>query len=325
VLVLAGCAEHYPQTTLIPRGDFAQLVDHLFRRTVFWAAIVFVLVEGALVYAMFRFRGKPDDPEPEQVHGNTRLEVIWTIIPAFILAMIAVPTVQTIFRTAQIPTDNPVEVEVYGHQWWWEFRYPALGIVTANELHVPVGRTVDLKLNAPDVVHSFWIPALAGKRDLIPQHVNRLWFKAEVAGDYPGQCAEFCGIQHARMGFRVIAEDSAAFAAWAATETAPGPDAAVQDSGYKAGKELFLTGGCVGCYAMASQVTEKLTGLAGPNLSHVGSRTTIVAGLFPNTPENLVTWLRDPQKVKEGSLMRLPRPLTEPEIAALVAYLRAHK
>ncbi len=185
LVVVVGSAQSdpFPQSTLRPKGDFAQMVDKLFRTTLFWATIVFVLVEGALIFVIFKFRGKPDDPEPKQVHGNTMVEVIWTAIPALVLAMIAVPTVRTIFRTYEIPKgDGVLQVEVIGHQWWWEFRYPELGLTTANELHVPVGRTVALKMVTQDVLHSFWIPALAAKRDVFANRSTTLWFKAEQAG-----------------------------------------------------------------------------------------------------------------------------------------------
>ncbi|HTG85067.1 MAG TPA: cytochrome c oxidase subunit II, partial [Gemmatimonadales bacterium] len=144
VAVLA-CARDYPQTTLLPRSDFAHLLDATFRKTVYLAAIVFVLVEGALLFAIWKFRARPGAPEPAQTHGNTTLEIVWTMIPAVVLALIAVPTVRTIFRTATKPGPEALQVEVIGHQWWWEFRYPDLGIVTANELHVPTGRTVNLE------------------------------------------------------------------------------------------------------------------------------------------------------------------------------------
>jgi cytochrome c oxidase subunit 2 len=217
VVAVAGCsgtAAEYPQSTLHPRGDFARLTDELFTTTVRWALLVFVLVEGALLYAMFRFRGKPTDAEPEQVHGNTTVEIIWTIIPALILAMIAVPTVKAIFKTNEIPGKDALTIEVVGHQWWWEFRYPEYNITTANELHVPVGRTVSLRMGAADVIHSFWVPQFAGKRDVFPNRETRIWFKAEEAGNYPGQCAEFCGIQHGKMAFRVIAQNPQEFDGW---------------------------------------------------------------------------------------------------------------
>ncbi|HEU4648537.1 MAG TPA: cytochrome c oxidase subunit II [Gemmatimonadales bacterium] len=214
--LIAGCgtAAEYPQSALHPLGDFARMVDQLFTTTVRWATLVFVLVEGALLYAIFRFRGSPTDAEPEQVHGNTTVEIVWTIIPALILAMIAVPTVRAIFKTNELPGKDALTVEVIGHQWWWEFRYPEFNLVTANELHVPVGRTVSLRMGSGDVIHSFWIPQFAGKRDVFPNRETRIWFKADQAGNFPGQCAEFCGIQHGKMAFRVIAMTPDDFNGW---------------------------------------------------------------------------------------------------------------
>jgi cytochrome c oxidase subunit 2 len=217
VLVAGACSPgHYPQTTLRPLSDFARIGDDIQNNTLYWATGVFVLVEGALLYAIFRFRGRPDDPEPSQVHGNTVIEIIWTVVPALILAAIAVPTVRGIFQTNAIPTGDVLRVDVIGHQWWWEFRYPTLNLTTANELHIPVGQTVSLHLGSADVIHSFWPPRFAGKRDVFPNRETRLWFKAERAGEYPGQCAEFCGIQHGRMAFRVRAQSPAEFQTWVA-------------------------------------------------------------------------------------------------------------
>ncbi len=228
LLLAASCggSADYPQSALHPRGDFARLTDELFTTTVRWAAFVFVLVEGALLFAIFRFRGKPGDAEPEQIHGNTTVEIIWTIIPALILAAIAVPTVKAIFKTAEIPGKDALTVEVTGHQWWWEFRYPEYNLTTANELHVPVGRTVSLRMGAADVIHSFWVPQFAGKRDVFPNRETRIWFKAEEAGNYPGQCAEFCGIQHGKMAFRVVAEQPEEFKGWVEHMQTLGPEAA---------------------------------------------------------------------------------------------------
>jgi cytochrome c oxidase subunit 2 len=339
LLLLLGCAENYPQTTLNPHGDFARLVDDLFRTTVWWALVVFVLVEGVLVYAIFKFRGRPDDPEPRQTHGSTALEVTWTIIPAFILAAIAVPTIKTIFKTSDYATGDVVQIEVLGHQWWWEFRYPGLGVVTANEMHVPVGKTVNLRMTTVDVVHSFWVPQFAGKRDVFPGRHNPLWFKAEVTGSFSGQCAEFCGTQHARMAFKVISESPEAFAAWVAAQRVGSPlvdrgrvavdSAAPVDSAARAvtqaGEALFSSAGCIGCHAMAGTIMGGTTALRGPNLTHVASRTSLVAGLMENTDANLHKWLSNPDSVKKGTLMVLPRKLTDAEVATLVAYLRSHK
>jgi cytochrome c oxidase subunit 2 len=324
VAVLA-CARDYPQTTLLPRSDFAYLLDATFRKTVYLAAIVFVLVEGALLFAIWKFRARPGAAEPTQTHGNTTLEIVWTMIPAVILALIAVPTVRTIFRTATKPGPEALQVEVIGHQWWWEFRYPDLGIVTANELHVPTGRTVNLEMTTADVIHSFWLPQFAGKRDVFPNRHNNLWFKAEVEGNYPGQCAEFCGLQHGRMAYRIVAQAPETFDAWAANFNAPGPDYSdttkAPDPTLRRGQQLFTEKGCVGCHSLNPPA---IPGLVGPNLHHIGSRSYIAAGTLKNTDENLAKWLHNPQDWKLGVLM--PNLLLkDDEVAALVAFLRTQQ
>ena len=357
--LLAGCSpEHYPQTTLLPRGDFARIADDLLDTTVKWALLVFVLVEGVLIYAIFRFRGKPGDPEPHQTHGNTTVEIIWTVIPALILAAIAVPTVKAIFQTNATPGKDALTIEVVGHQWWWEFRYPEYNLTTANEIHVPVGRTVSLRMGSADVIHSFWIPQFAGKRDVFANRETRIWFKAETEGEYPGQCAEFCGIQHARMAYRIRAQTPTEFQAWVAhmqtlgpkppagtkpaadkkpagaasatvqtssagaTVQQPGAAPQPQGTNYATGQQLFMTKGCVGCHSL--QAVNAPKGMVGPNLANVGARSYIAAGTLKNTDENLARWIRNPQNIKKGVLM--PNlGVTEAEAQALVAYLRAHQ
>jgi cytochrome c oxidase subunit 2 len=359
-LVVAGCSpERYPQTALLPLSDYARIGDHIQDQTFYWAVGVFILVEGALLYAIFRFRGRPDDPEPAQIHGNTTIEIVWTLIPALILAAIAVPTVKGIFETNATPTRDVLKIEVIGHQWWWEFRYPDARITTANELHVPVGRTVELLQNSADVIHSFWPPRFAGKRDVFPGRETRMWFKADSAGLFPGQCAEFCGIQHARMAFQVRASNPEEFNAWiahmqtlgpkpaaaapsgdslktaSAGGTVQGPQAqpqgpqakadsapAGQDPEYAKGEQLFKMKGCVGCHSL--QAVDAPKGMIGPNLATVGSRAYIAAGWLRNTDENLEHWIREPQSVKKGVLM--PNlGVTAEEAKALRAYLRAHQ
>jgi cytochrome c oxidase subunit 2 len=324
VLATAGCAENYPQTTLAPKGDFARLVDDVFMITVRWAILVFVVVEGFLIYAIIKFRGKPDDPEPKQFHGSTVLEILWTAIPAVILVLIAVPTIRTIFLTAETPGDGALVVEVVGHQWWWEFHYPQYGITTANELHVPVGRTVDVRMTSDDVIHSLWLPQLAAKRDVFPGRETRIWFTAEVGGLYSGQCAEFCGIQHGRMGLQVVASDSADFAGWAAAMSSATEPVVITDSASQAaaGQQLFLTKACVGCHSFNASAPP--AGLIGPNLANIGARTHIAAGMLENSDANLERWIHDPQGFKEGSKM-MNLGLTESETQALVAYLRAQQ
>ncbi|HEY7681386.1 MAG TPA: cytochrome c oxidase subunit II [Gemmatimonadales bacterium] len=322
LLIVACSPSQYPQTTLLPRADFAREADHLLRTTLLWAAIVFVLVEGALLLAVWKFRNRPDSPEAVQTHGNTTLEIVWTIIPAFILAMIAVPTVRTIFRTATKPGADALQVEVIGHQWWWEFRYPQLGITTAGELKVPVGRTVTLEMTTADVLHSFWVPQFAGKRDVFPNRYNNLWFKAEVTGNFPAQCVEFCGQQHGRMAYRIVALEGAEFDTWAQSFNTPPKDFSADSTAdplVRQGQTLFTAKGCGGCHSMYPALP-----LVGPNLHHVGSRSFVAAGTLQNTDENLAKWLRDPQAWKRGVLM--PNlGLKDDEIQALVAYLRANQ
>jgi cytochrome c oxidase subunit II len=348
ILAVAGCSpERYPQTALLPLSDFARIGDHVQDQTFYWALAVFVLVEGALLYAIFRFRGKPDDPEPKQIHGNTAIEIIWTVIPALILAAIAVPTVKGIFQVNGRPAGDLLEVEVVGHQWWWEFRYPQYGIVTANELVIPAGRTVHFKEHSIDVIHSWWPPRFAGKRDVFPGRETRLWFKADSTGLYPGQCAEFCGIQHARMAFHIRSETPEAFEAWIAhmgTLGAPKPAAGAAPAGKDSlrtasagasvqqeaaadplvaqGEQLFRNKGCIGCHSL--QAKGAPTALIGPNLANVGGRSYIAAGWLKNTDQNLEAWIQNPQALKKGVLM--PNLGVKPDEAkALRAYLRAHK
>ena len=197
-----GCAGEFPQSTLHPASDFAGQLDALFRGIFWWALGVFVVVEGLLLYAIIRFRRREGGPEPRQLHGHTALEIGWTIAPAIILVFIAVPTIRTIFASTGEAPPGALRVEVIWHQWWWEFRYPELGITTANELHLPVGRPVALEMTTADVIHSFWLPRLAGKRDVIAGRVNRLAFTPDSTGIFLGQCAEYCGESHANM--RVI-------------------------------------------------------------------------------------------------------------------------
>jgi cytochrome c oxidase subunit 2 len=221
--VLSACARNYPQTTLAPKSEFARTIDGVFMHTVWWGLAVFVIVEALLLYIMFRYRERPgSQAKPEHVHGHTRLEIAWTVAPAIILAFIAVPTIRAIFVTQDMtPLGGDLKVRVIGHQWWWQFQYPDLHVVTANELHLPVGARAVFDLETADVIHSFWIPELAGKRDVIPRHVNHIWFTPEMPGTYTGQCAELCGTSHARMGFRVIVDSPEDFRAWVENQRRP--------------------------------------------------------------------------------------------------------
>lgn len=303
-------------STLNPVSDYGRSLLDVYDDVLLWTMGIFVVVEALLLFALWRFRSREGEGEvPEQVHGHTALEIGWTLAPAAILFFIAIPTIKTIFSTqGEPPQRDPVEVKVTGHQWWWEFEYPDLGVVTANELHVPVGRTVRLTLTSADVIHSFWSPRVGGKRDLNPGTENTLWFTPDSTGVYEGQCAELCGTSHANMRFRIFVDEPDVFDAWVEARARPAePDSA--------GFQTFLTSGCAACHAIDGTPSQ---GRVGPDLTHVGSRTTIAAGIRPNTPDHLAGWLRTPDSVKPGALMP-DLNLSEEKIETLVAFLEGLK
>jgi cytochrome c oxidase subunit 2 len=319
---LAGCrVSDYPQSAIHPRSDYALWIQKLLEIQVIWVVIIFVITMGLLFYAMFRFRNRPGAPEPRHVHGHTMLEVAWTIAPAIILALVAVPTVVTIYKTQGAPPPGALQVTVVGHQWWWEFQYPELGVTTANEMHVPLGRPIAVDIKTADVLHSFWFPAMGGKRDAVPTHTNRLWFTPDSVGTFPGQCAELCGVSHANMRMKLMVQTPEEFEAWAAAQKAP-PAEPDSTSLAGQGKELFRKGMglCFTCHTVEGVTAGKI----GPNLTHVASRTTIASGLFPNDPDHLQRWVSDAPSRKPGSLM--PKMTMPPEqISAIVAYLQTLK
>ena len=322
-LALAGCSrQEFPQSTLHPQADYSRWIQDLNLQLTFWVVVIFVLVEGLLIVAVVRFRARPGAPEPKHVHGNTALEIGWTIAPAIILALVAVPTVLTIWKTQQRPPGEALTVKVVGHQWWWEFQYPELGITTASDLHVPVGRTVEVDLESADVVHSFWFPAVAGKRDVVPGRTNHIWFTADSLGEYPGQCAEFCGMSHANMRMRLFVDKPDAFEAWAAGQKQP-PVEPDSTSLAGQGKRIFGESACVGCHTIEGVSA----GIIGPNLTHIGSRTTLAGGLFPNTPDEMAKWIADAPGRKPGAIMfpLAQLGITAEQIPALVAYLQSLK
>ena len=215
IVGLVACSTTVPNTTLAPKTEFGRAIDALWDTLLFWGTIVFILVEAFLIYVVLRFRRREGQPAPRHVHGNTTLEIAWTLAPAVILAIIAVPTVKTIFETQSPAPANALTVEVIGHQWWWEFRYPQYGVVTANELYLPTGRTANFVLKTQDVLHSFWIPQLGGKRDLITNRTNHLWFTPESTAVWNGVCVEYCGTSHANMRFKTFVVAPEQFEAWA--------------------------------------------------------------------------------------------------------------
>jgi cytochrome c oxidase subunit 2 len=315
---LTACSAEYPQSSLHQTADFSRDIDTLYRTIFWWALGVFVVVETALLVVIVRYRDRPGAGEPRQIHGSTALEVAWTLAPAVVLVFIAVPTIRTIFRTDGTPPPGALEVEVVGKQWWWAFSYPEYGITTANELHVPQGRPIALTMTSDDVIHSFWVPKLGGKRDLMPGRTTRIAFTADSVGEVYGQCAEFCGDSHANMRFRVVVDAPSDFDRWVENQLALPTAVDSLPATAQAGAQVYMTKGCLACHVIEG----RSAGVLGPNLTHLASRGTIAAGILPNDAEGLARWLRDPPAEKPGSLM--PKiPLTEDEIAALVAYLHS--
>ena len=320
LVVLSACAGQHPQSTLDPRSDFATDLSDLYKNIFNWAVGVFVVVEGLLLFVVFRFRAREGAPPPPRTHGNTVLEIAWTLAPALILVAIAVPTIRTVFKVAGDAPAGAIRVEVIGHQWWWEYRYPDLGVITANELHVPVGRPIAVSITSADVIHSWWAPRLGGKRDAIPNHTNRIAFTADSVGTYMGQCVEFCGASHANMRLRVMVDSAAGFDAWIATQRDTTPRNPAPGSVQETGKQAFLKYGCIGCHT----VKGVSVGIVGPNLSHVGSRTTIAGGSMMNTEDHLRAWIGNPSGMKPGALMPTMH-VSEADLPALVAYLESLK
>ena len=286
-------------------------------------AAIFLTVAGLLLYALIRFRARPTDSprEPAQIYGSNQIELSWTVIPILIVVMLFLATTRVILGTEK--TSEPpsaLDVTVIGHQFWWEYRYPKLGIVTANELHIPVSDPKNptptyLKMSSADTDHSFFVPRLAGKMDLIPNRINVMWVDPPQPGLYLGQCAQYCGTQHAKMLLRVYAQSPEDFAAWVRQQQqAANP----QLSGDAAeGRQVFLHSACINCHAIAGTTA---TGRYGPDLTHLAGRDTIASGAFDNTPANLRKWVDNPDSMKPGALMPAMH-LDSHELDVITAYL----
>jgi cytochrome c oxidase subunit II len=298
--------------------------DSIFRLSLLVLSItglIFAVVFSLLVYSVvkYRRRGADDGREPPQVYGSNQVELAWTVIPVLIVLVLFLATARVIhsIQDARKPS-GAIEVIAIGHQFWWEFRYPALGVVTANELHVPVSDPADssptfITLLSADTDHSFWVPRLAGKTDLIANRVNHTWIDPHETGLYLGQCAQYCGIQHAKMLLRVYVDSREQFDQWVEAERKP----AVAGGTAEEGRRIFETTACVNCHAVSGTVAN---GRFGPDLTHLMSRDTIASGAAPNTPDNLRTWIQDPDSIKPGSLMPAMQ-LSEKDLDALTAYL----
>ena len=406
VAAVASCNEAHPNTTLTPHSDLGREIDFLWDRLLLLGTIAFILVEAGLIYVVLRYRRRENQGTPPQTHGSTKLEIAWTLIPAIILVFIAVPTVRTIFITQAQAAPGSLNIDVTGHQWWWEFRYPEYGVTTANEIYIPAGRTVNFRLRSADVIHSFWTPQLGGKRDVVTNRTNYLWYTPDSTTGgmvWNGFCVEYCGASHANMRFRVFTVTPEQFDSWVAGQKMPArfgavgpaapanpeanPGAQTQVRGVAAantgatgsplaagyiypreqipdyavphapipgdlkftagltgnaarGKQVFSGAACIGCHAIAGN--PMAMGVTGPNLTHIGSRSTIAAGRFPNTAAYLALWIKNARKMKPDVLMpslgmdeydpvlkakvtTANGGLTDQQIADIVAYLTALK
>ena len=316
-----------PTSPLSPTNIFSPAstpAKSIFGLSLFVLAVtgtIFLVVFALLLYSVVKFRKRKNDDgrEPAQVYGSNQVELAWTVIPVLIVVALFMATARVIASVQKAARpDDAVEVVAIGHQFWWEYRYPALGVVTANELHVPVSddshpTPTFIKLLSADTDHSFWIPRLAGKTDLIPNHPNSMWIDPHETGVYLGQCAQYCGTQHAKMLLRVYVQPRADFDRWIQQQrqTATTTDAASQ------GQRIFETTACINCHAVAGTVAN---GHFGPDLTHLMTRDTIAAGGAKNTPENLRQWILNPASIKPGSLMPAMQ-LSDPELDALATYL----
>jgi cytochrome c oxidase subunit 2 len=376
--LVSACEGEYLQSTINPVTDYGEVSHNLYVQIFWWTMIILAVVWALLAYILIRFRERPGGEKPKQIHGHMGLEIAWTIAPALIVVAIVIPTIQGVFQVQRAPEgDDVLVVEVVGKRYWWSFHFPELGVTTANELHLPVGRPVSLRLESGDVIHSFWVPQLGGKRDVNPvvsvpegEEAKRNWmhFTIREEGVFWGQCAEFCGEAHSLMGIRVVAESEEDFQGWLERWRIPAPTANApevsggipnreaegtpaeeaeepqgtsealatapgsEDPLVARGREVYFRESyCVLCHAIQGTPS---AGIIGPNLTRMGSRGTIAAGMLENTPENIEAWLRNPQAVKPGAQMPAaqlgvayegqefpPTNLNDEQIRALAAYL----
>jgi cytochrome c oxidase subunit 2 len=295
-------------------------ISDLFWIMLIISGIIFIGVTGAVIISFVKFSSKPGQPEPKQVFGNRRIEILWTAIPAFILLIAFVVTVKYM-RDINSPRAATRTFDIYaiGHQWWWEFQYPSLGVVTANEVHIPTGITIHYHVKSYDVIHSFWIPQLQRQVDANPGLDNAVFAEFNTPGVYSGACYEYCGAGHSWMKFRAVVETPAQFAAWVKHELAR----AATPTGVAAiGEKLFLANTCVSCHAINGT---SAGGAVGPNLTHVGSRWTIGAGAAPMTLDAMQHWIYDPTYFKPGVVMPGFPFLSPKEIHAIAVYLLSLK
>jgi cytochrome c oxidase subunit 2 len=305
-----------------PDSPQAQAITSLFIGVLVMSAVILLIVAGLLTFIIIRYRWRPGtQAEPKQVHGHLPLEIAWTAGPLVVLVFVFVFGVVVMHRSmpAESAPGPLPDLAIIAHQWWWEVRYPASGVVTANEIHIPAGRRLLALVESADVIHDFWVPRLGPKIDAIPGHPNRVWVEADTPGVYHGTCAEYCGLEHAWMRITVFAQPEAAFDRWLKVQQAlPAPPGGGEAA---LGQAVFRAETCVNCHRVAGT---DASGTVGPDLTHVAGRTTLGAGVLENTPANLSRWLANPQVVKPGALMP-DLKLTTSDVRALTAYLETLK
>jgi cytochrome c oxidase subunit 2 len=312
---------HTPTSIFSPQATPAHTIFGLSMLVLAITLGIFLAVAGLLLYAIVRFRHRASDGEgePAQVYGSRQIEVLWTAIPILILVVLFLATTRVISVTEQARKPaNALDVVVIGHQYWWEYRYPASGVVTANELHIPASdpkfpTPTYMTMSSADVDHSFWVPNLAGKMDLIPNKVNVMWIDPQKPGLYLGQCAQYCGVEHAKMLIRVYVDSPADFAKWIEQQKKPAEQAATASEG----RAVFERTACVNCHAVSGTVAK---GKFGPDLTHLASRATIGSGIVQNNPQNLRQWIDNPDTIKPGSLMPKMN-LNEHDLNAITAHM----
>jgi cytochrome c oxidase subunit 2 len=317
-----------PQSTpsiFAPTSTPAIDIHHLSLFVLEITGAIFVVVASLLTYVIIRFRAgnAEDDREPAQIYGSNQVELAWTVIPVLIVVVLFLTTARVIFAIQDAPMPQAaLDVTVIGHQFWWEYRYPKQGLVVANELHVPLSDAkqptpTHLKLLSADADHSFWVPQLMGKIDLIPNHPNEMWINPLTSGLYVGQCAQFCGVQHANMLLRVYVDTPEQFAAWVNTQAKPG----MQDPSVAEGRRVFETEACMNCHTVQGTAA---TGRFGPDLTHLMSRDTLASGEIPNTRDNLRQWIKSPDSFKPGALMPAMQ-LSDSQLDQVTTYLETLK
>ncbi|HSO27679.1 MAG TPA: cytochrome c oxidase subunit II [Anaerolineales bacterium] len=320
LLYLSGCADTTSfintPSMLDARGAAADRILFLWWVMFGLGTVIFLGVMAYLLLAMFRSRREDESEDSRKRHGKRA--IVWggLVLPTVVIVFLFALTVGVLAALEAPPVPDTHVIEVVGRQWWWEVNYPALQFTTANEIHIPVGEPVQVKVTSEDVIHSFWVPQLNGKIDANPGRVNTIWLQADEPGTYFGQCAEFCGVQHAKMRFLVVAEEKNAYLAWIEQQQLPAPQP--EDGPALEGQQVFLSSNCINCHTIRGT---NATGNLGPDLTHLAGRLALGAGAIPNTRGNLGGWIADPHGVKPGNLMPPATELSGAELTALLAYL----